>query len=336
MIKDEIWVLADDRPGNVSQIIGLAREISSETGFKTKIIELEYNSFSNLPNLFLGHSLLHLSAKSKDHFKNLSYFPKLAISAGRRSAPVILHLKNQSQSQTRIIQIMNPDSDLKKFDAVILPKHDQINNKDGFSNLITTIGSLTKINDEIIIAERKKFAAIFDDIKKSKIVLLVGGSSNKTKFGKNSALNLVKNAALIANNMNAILLVLNSRRSGKEISDVVKSNLTCDFKFFDWQEVKNANPYLAILGSGDFFIISGDSVSMISECCSTGKPVYIFDEAAISSHKHRQFHQNLFEENYAKKLTPDLCYLENFLPKKLQETKRVANLLITNFNLNKL
>jgi hypothetical protein len=107
----------------------------------------------------------------------------------------------------------------------------------------------------------------------------------------------------------------------------VKSSLDCDFKFFDWKEVRENNPYLAILGYADFFIITGDSVSMISECCSTGKPVYIFDEKEISSPKHRRFHNTLFEKNYAKDLAKTSKKLENFSPEKLQETKRVASLI---------
>ena len=71
---------------------------------------------------------------------------------------------------------------------------------------------------------------------------------------------------------------------------------------------------------------------MISECCSTGKPVYIFDEKEISSKKHRKFHQNLIAENYAKKLSRNIYELEkNYSSKKLLETKRVANLIIAKF-----
>lgn len=325
-IHDEIWILADDRPGTVSQSIGLAEEI----GFEYKIINLTYSFFAKLPNCFLSNSLLRLSSKSRKKFQDLNYLPSLVISAGRRSAPIALHLKKQSQNQTKIIQIMNPNLDLQKFDFVILPKHDEIE-ESKFSNVITTIGSLTKVNENLINSEKEKFATWFQNIDKTKIALLIGGSSNKTKFKKDSAIKLAKIASEIANNMDATLLILNSRRTSDELTQAVKSSLDCDFKFFDWREVKNENPYLAILGYADFFIITGDSVSMISECCSTGKPVYIFDEKEISSKKHRRFHHDLFTENYAKKLSKNYDRLENFWPKKLQETKRVTSIIRTKF-----
>jgi mitochondrial fission protein ELM1 len=326
LIRNEIWILADDRPGTFSQSIGLAEEI----GFDYKIIKLGYGFFSKLPNFFLQNSLLRLSKTSRQDFKNLSHLPSLIISAGRRAAPIALHLKRLSKNRTKIAQIMHPNLNLQKFDFVILPKHDKIQ-KSQSNNLITTTGSLTQTNENAIAKEKERFASWFKDIKKTKIALLVGGSSSKTKFDEDSAIKLAKLASEIAQKMDAVLLILTSRRTSFELTEALKSNLKCDFRIFDWKKIKDENPYLAILGYADFFIITGDSVSMISECCSSGKPVYIFNDKKISSKKHKIFHQNLFAENYAKKLLKTPTILENFLPKKLHETKRVASIIRAKF-----
>ncbi len=45
-IKNEIWILADDRPGTVSQAIGLAQAI----GLEYKTIQLKYSFWARLPN----------------------------------------------------------------------------------------------------------------------------------------------------------------------------------------------------------------------------------------------------------------------------------------------
>ncbi len=326
IINDEIWILADDKPGTFSQSIGLAKEI----GFEYKIIKLTYSFFAKLPNFFPITAFSRITSDLKKHFKSTKYFPKIIISAGRSSAPLALHLKKLSKNQTLVIQIMNPDMNFDKFDFVILPKHDEIDERD-FDNVITSIGSITNVDQNLITAEKEKFYSWFAAINKTKIAVLVGGSSNKTKFCEFSAENLANHISEIANKMNAKLLILNSRRTSKEITNTIKSKLDCDFQFFDWQEIKNENPYLAILGYADFFIITGDSVSMISECCSSGKPVYIFDEKEISTKKHRKFHQNLFANFYAKKLTKSTLFLEDFSPKKLQETKRIAAIIRNKF-----
>lgn len=321
-IKDEIWILVDGRPGNYAQAIGLANEI----GFESRIVNISYGIFSFLPNFILRSSLLGVTRATKNKLNNFDYFPKLIISAGRRSAPVALNIKKNSQNRSKIAQIMNPDFALERFDFIILPSHDKISGH--HNNVIRTLGSLTKTNEQAINAECEKFASWFRDYKKTKIAVLVGGDSKSGKFSKESAERLIKKSCEIAKNMNAKLLVLNSRRTSDEATKAIKSTLYGDFKFFNWKEIKDGeNPYLAIVGFSDFFIATGDSVSMISEVCSTGKPIYIFDEKNISSMKHKKFHKELILQNYAKKVDKTICLLDNFAVKKLQETKRVAMII---------
>ncbi len=336
-IRDEIWVLSDNRPGTSSQAIGLAEEM----GFYYKNINLIYSPLSKLPNCFLSSSSLRISFESVKQIASQDYLPRFVISAGRRSAPIALFIKKISNNRSKIIQIMNPNIDFKKFDFVILPKHDRASNPSNPSNqrsdnLLITIGSLTRIDPKTIANECEKFSSWFrarfqgpceTESPAKKIALLIGGSSNKTEFTAKSAAKLGRIISTIARGMDAELLVLTSRRTSYEISDAIKLNLKCNFRFFDWAEVKIENPYLAVLGYADFFVTTGDSVSMISECCSTGKPVYIFDERKISSKKHRKFHHDLIDENYAKKFPKRAVELKNFSPKKLDETRRVASII---------
>lgn len=321
IIKDEVWILADNRPGTFLQSIGLAEELRLEY----KIITLSYSFFSLLPNFLLSNSLLRIPADIRNKIKVFGYLPKIIISAGRRSAPIALALKAQSQNQSKIIQIMNPNLNFAKFDFVILPKHDEVAEQK-YSNLITTVGSLTRIDEKRISDEYEKSPEL-KKITQPKIALLIGGPSKKTEFKKSDAENLAAISSHIAKNMDATLLVLTSRRTNLELTKTINEKLDCDFEMFDWNKIGATNPYLAIVGAADFFIVTGDSVSMISECASTGKPLYIFDQNKISSPKHRRFHQNLFSENYAKKLLNDCQFLEIFSQKKLQETRRVASLI---------
>jgi len=319
---DKILILGDERPGTVSQSIALAEELK----MPYEIVDLKYSKLAKIPNIFFSKSLMRLDKNSRQIVEKIKDFPKFIISAGRKSATIANYLKSRSQGKSKIIQIMNPNMDLRKFDAVILPYHDGIF-CEKLPNIINTIGAITKVNEEKILQEKGRFAALFETNRSCKIVLMLGGSSKKTNFSEENAINLGKIVSQIAKNMNAKLFVLNSRRSGAKITQNLLSNLDCDHEIFDWEKLQGQNPYLASLAIADFFIITGDSVSMISECCSTGKPVYIFDEGEISSKKHRKFHQNLLKENYVKKLDLRILALENFHPKKLQETKRVAQII---------
>ncbi len=319
--KNEILVIADNRPGTSSQAIGLAEE----TGWPYQVIKLEYGFFSILPNLFLSRSILRLTKKSRNEVSRLKSKPNIIISAGRRAAPIALYLKKKLGGDPKVVQIMNPNIDFKKFDLVILPEHDSAKNQ-SHPNLVTSIGALTRVDQKRLAEELKKFPEL-QKTNKTKIALLVGGSSKKTNFKIDSIKKLAVLASDFVNLKDAKLLVLNSRRTSAELTSNLKSELKCDFEFFDWKLVKDKNPYFAILGVADVFIITGDSVSMISECCSTGKPVFIFDDGEISSKKHRKFHRTLYKKKIALSFNAENFSFESDFV-KLEETKRISNILI--------
>lgn len=329
-----ILILTDDRAGNNSQAIGLANEIKQITKSDYETLNLNYGFLSFLPNFLLKFfPLCTFTTATKNKIKHLQKFPKIIISVGRRDALAAIYLKKESQNQSQIIQIMNPNLPYENFDLVILPKHD-FKDKDVIKslpkNIITTVGSLSKINDELIKEEQKKFSKI-RKIKGRKIALLVGGNSKNGVFTKKSAKKLAKLSSKIAKNMDATLLILNSRRTGAKNSEIIKKNLRCKNIFFDWQEVKNNNPYLAILGLSDFFIVTGDSMSMCSECCATGKSTYIFSEKKLASKKHQRLHQELFRLGFAKSLREKTIRFKKSSGKKLQETTRIAKIIAEKF-----
>lgn len=322
--ENEILVLADDRASNRSQAIGLAQEL----GFSYQIIDISYSFLAKLPNFILKSSLFRLKKQGRAQINSLKTIPKIIISAGRKTAPIALNLKKKSQQKSKVIQIMNPDLPYKNFDFIILPEHDQV--KTPAPNIITSLGALTKINQDEITKQCQKFPEFAT--KTTKIALLLGGDSKNGKFLPKSAQNLVKMALKIAENMGAELLILTSRRTGAKITEITQKqlkNAKIPTKFYDYQKLQQ-NPYLAIAFFADFFIITGDSVSMISEICSMAKPVYIYDDANLSGKKHKIFHKSLHFQNFVRKLDSNVKKLQKFNEKKLDETKRIADIIKKN------
>jgi mitochondrial fission protein ELM1 len=327
-----IWVLSDDRPGNYSQAIGLAEALTKLAPSTVEIKKINYNFLARLPNFLKIDGMMGIDSSSKNSLlSSTNHKPDIIISAGRKTAPINLFLKKYYQA--RSVQIMNPDLSavqFAKFDFVILPKHDRnIEQK----NVLRINGALTRINDQLLEDEYRKFASQLEKISSPKIVLLVGGSSKKGKFDEKTAQNLGEMVSRIAENMKANLLVLNSRRTGEEITEVLDQNLHCPKTqtkvFFKWQNTNWQNPYFAVLQTADFIIATGDSISMCSEICSLKKPVYIFNPEEICSPKHLRFHQDLFDEKFARKLEKTTVILESYSPEKLDETNRIAKEIFT-------
>ena len=46
-------------------------------------------------------------------------------------------------------------------------------------------------------------------------------------------------------------------------------------------------------------VVTGDSISMCSECCATGVPVSIFAPDEMIGPKHKRFLKALYEKGYA-------------------------------------
>ena len=63
------------------------------------------------------------------------------------------------------------------------------------------------------------------------------------------------------------------------------------------------NPFFAFLGLSDVMVVTGDSTSMCSEACATGRPVYIFAPPDNTAPKHKHLHQRLYTLGYAKPLS---------------------------------
>jgi hypothetical protein len=48
---------------------------------------------------------------------------------------------------------------------------------------------------------------------------------------------------------------------------------------FDYNDDHTANPYFGFLALADSFIVTAESISMLTESCATGKPVYLYDSS---------------------------------------------------------
>jgi len=333
-----LWLLSDDRAGTFSQSLALAKALNQSY----QIIKIDYNFFSKLPNFILKLIPIHynktnLNQLIKNTINNKQQ-PQIIISAGRKSSLIAIFFKNKFKN-TKLIHIMQPEINYNKFDFIIIPNHDKPKYKT--KNIIFSVGSLNQINEELIKINKDKFKNFFDKINKKIIVLLVGGNSKKNHYDNRSIIQLCHETSHFVKQLNGHLIILNSRRTPENINELIKKNIDCHHDFFELSNIKDYNPYLASLGFGDYFIATGDSVSMISECCSTGKNVFIFDKKNISSKKHRLFHQELYQNEYAlpfekianQRLESISYIIKNFPQKKLNEANRIAKIIARKFKI---
>ena len=326
-----VWALIDDRIGSNNQSIAISEGLSRYYLVK-KIV---YNSFIKLPNFIRGSSLIGINVKASDDIK--TEIPDVVVCAGRRLSSVALNIKKRSGGKTFVINLMNPNISFSKFDLLILPKHDntpkQLLSK---GNIFEINGAISRANTQKIKTELDKWKKFFKDYKKPIVSLIVGGDTKDYKFDPKEFGMMVSNLSNIVNKLSGTLLITTSRRTSAECVNKIKRKINCDYYLYDWKLendpknlIKNplGNPYYAFLGFSDFLVVTGDSISMVSEVCSTGRSTYVYMPKNSLGVKHLRFCSEMVKEGYIKEFTKNTVNLEKYTYKPLNELERVINFI---------
>ncbi len=287
-----IWVLADDRAGNVSQALGVAEAL----GMAFEVKRLAYTPLAGFPFL-IGATLAHLRRPAAHDIR--PPWPDLLIAAGRRAAPVARAVKRSSGGRTFLVQTMWPGRPVGEIDLIVAPEHDQVAER---PNVIRTVGAPHRVTAARLAAEAEAWHGRLSELARPRIALLVGGSTRRRRFTPGLAAELGRKAAAFARRTDGTLMVTTSRRTETLARDALLAELGDAAKVvFDWQSA-GENPYFGYLALADAIIATGDSTSMCAEACATGRPVYIFAPPRWTADKHKRLHQKLYEIGCARPL----------------------------------
>jgi mitochondrial fission protein ELM1 len=148
--------------------------------------------------------------------------------------------------------------------------------------------------------------------------VLIGGTNRAYRMTPALTHALAERLAALARVDGAGLAITPSRRTGAENLAILKERLS-GLPAVIW-EFCGENPYFGFLGLADAILVTADSVNMVSEAASTGKPVLV---AALEggNAKFRAFHESMRNAGHTR---PFQGRLERWQPPPLDETGRVA------------
>lgn len=296
-MKKVVWLLLDNRMGSVGQARGVAQALDKKI-FEVEEKAIVYNRFACLPNWLKGVSLIGVSAESSKQLKGKT---DLVISASRRTAPIARYIKRKSGGKTKIVQLLHPgNSGLEDFDLLFLPEHDK--DKKNTAKTFYTKGSPHRVTEKTLAEAKEKWEKVFADLPRPLTTLIIGGSIGGKEFSVENAKSLAKDIKEFKDKIGGSLLTTNSKRTGKAAEKVIMSEIKGIPSYDYLWGNKGDNPYLGFLACADNIIVTGDSVSMCSEACGTGKPVFIFSGEKWLTPKHYRFIKSLFDGGYAAKL----------------------------------
>jgi len=286
-----IWVLADDRAGNVSQCLGIATAL--DLPFVVK--DIRYTAAGRLPNAVMGASFAGLTAESRASLA--PPWPDLVIAAGRRTGPVARAIKQRSEGRAFLVQSMHPGSSgAGDFDLIAVPSHDR---RKPSANVLDVVGAPHRVTAERLAEAALSWGPRFGDLPSPRIAVIVGGSTRRHPFTPAMAAELGRLVSVMAQAAGGALLVTTSRRTGRGPAAALVEALTAPHWIHGWGD-DGENPYMGFLAVADAIVVTGDSVSMCSEACATAVPVYIYAPAALVSDKHARLHQALYAAGYAR------------------------------------
>lgn len=250
-------------------------------------------------------------------------WPDLLIACGRRSVAASLAIRRHSGRRTFTVYIQDPKIPPAHFDLVVAPQHDGVSGE----NVVSTRGALHRVTADRLAEHAARFSTVLNDLPRPLVAVLLGGSSHGCRLTPAYCAEIGRQLQALTRTFGAGLVITPSRRTSADCILAMREALQTSPHYL-W-DGSGDNPYFGILGMADYIIVTSDSVSMVSEACATGKPVYVID-LPTSSKRLQIFHDKLRHAGVTRPFSGELSHWTyepvNDVPRVATEIRRRLNL----------
>jgi uncharacterized protein len=196
-------------------------------------------------------------------------WPDLLIASGRKAAFAALAIKKASGGKTRTILTQDPRSNPRHWDLLVVPEHDPVRGP----NVLLTHGALHRVTQFKLEAGAQAIRGACAMLPSPRVAVLVGGSNRNYTLDEDWMREFVGQLRRMVERSGCSLLATVSRRTGEAETNILRGGLA-SLPAVLWDGT-GENPYFGFLGIADIIVVTCESISMISEACSTGKPVLV-------------------------------------------------------------
>ncbi len=216
-------------------------------------------------------------------------WPDIVISVGRRPSMVALWIKQQSAGKARIVLFGKPSSQVKDYDLIVTSSEILM---PPLSNIVSIDYPLMRVDRAAIETASKAWQPKLSTLSRPLIAIMIGGPTKPYIYDQQTVQHLVRITKNIINQQKGSAYLVTSRRTPERILKLLSEQLPQTCILYRWSIESDENPYKALLGSADGFIVTEDSISMIIEVAKLGKPLAIFPLSTgplgwLDSHRRR-------------------------------------------------
>jgi mitochondrial fission protein ELM1 len=262
-----VWLILGDKLGDNAQ----AHIIAEGLSWPFEVKQLRFREPYVVGKPPFKASLYHIDQERSATLQ--PPWPDLIITVGRRPCMAALWVHEQSARSVKLVLLGRPKRWLERFDLVIAPVQYRLPQR---SNVLHIDLPLMRVDMESIATAAAAWSTRFAQLPRPLLALLIGGPTKPFVLNKKIAMQLLHRSAQIAGDRGGTLYVTTSRRTPKNVVETLQENLPPGAVFYHWTPHNIDNPYRALLGAADGFIVTGDSVSMLVEVVRLGKPLAIF------------------------------------------------------------
>lgn len=299
-----IWTITDGKAGDLLQCLGVAEAIVEAGGgsIEQQVVR---------PRRPWAIVAPWGPADPHDLRRMVPPFPDIAIASGRRAVPALRAVKRRSPS-TFTVFLKDPRLGERAADFIWVPEHDRLRG----SKVLATLTSPHRLTAPVLAAALAWAPARLKELPSPRVAVLAGGPSKDVAFGPAEVERFAGMVRELARS-GAGIMATPSRRTPGVLAEALREAVGRRGFFWDGE---GANPYAAMLALADAIVVTADSVNMLGEAVSTGKPVHVFVPADLPP-KVERFLDGLIRHGAAVKFRGSL---ENFTYAPLDSTPLIA------------
>ncbi|MGD8977605.1 MAG: ELM1/GtrOC1 family putative glycosyltransferase [Gammaproteobacteria bacterium] len=270
--EQALWVLSGPKSGDRTQMLALADLLARRHGFPVVEKTLAFHRWELLLHLWPRPTVAGLSNTPAAQLN--PPWPRLVLTAGRRNELVALWIKRRSPD-TRVVHLGRPWTHPRRFDAVISTAQYSL---EAGGNVTVNPLPLHGVETDRLARAAEDLAPRLAELPRPWTVVLIGGDSGPFVFTDAQAMRLAERVNRLARG--GSILLSTSARTPPAFAAALESALHGPRFVFRWGS-GDPNPYAGYLALGDRFVVTAESMSMVTEALDTGRPVYLFAIEAL-------------------------------------------------------